>query len=167
MNKKLKTTAIVYCSSSGSSMQYAKKLSEITGRPVYSIKEAKKQLEPKTAIIFIGWVKAGFIQGLRKAGCFFSIQAVCAVCLVSKEKDLKSSNRIDPSIPLFILPGMLQKEKLRGANKLFIKLLEKFILPSLQKKETLTPNEEEMMSILLNKNYHIQEEKLFEIKNYL
>ena len=47
--------AIVYTSKNGHTAEYAEILGRQTGLPVYSLKDAEKQLEAGTSILYLGW----------------------------------------------------------------------------------------------------------------
>ena len=47
--------AIVYTSKCGHTAEYATILGRQTGLPVYSRKNAEKQLEAGTSILYLGW----------------------------------------------------------------------------------------------------------------
>ena len=46
--------AIVYTSKCGHTTEYAGILGKLTGLPVYSLKDAEKQLENGTSVIYLG-----------------------------------------------------------------------------------------------------------------
>ena len=71
--------AIVYTSNTGSTEHYAKLLGHELNVPVYSTEEAKNKLPVGTGIIYLGWIRAGKIQGYGLAGKKYKICAVCAV----------------------------------------------------------------------------------------
>ena len=78
-------TAIVYVSNTGSSKQYAEMLSEKTGFPAFDFADADK-VPADAEVVFIGWVMAGAVQGLKEARDFFTIKAVCPVGMMKSEK---------------------------------------------------------------------------------
>lgn len=73
--------AIVYTSKCGHTAEYARILAKLTGLPVYSLKDAGKQLENATPIIYLGWLIASRVQGFKKAAKKFKVFAVYAVGL--------------------------------------------------------------------------------------
>lgn len=75
------TKAVVYTSSGGHTAEYAKMFGESTGLPVYSLKEAKRELPEGTLVMYFGWIMAGRVQGYRRAAKRFRIRGICAVGL--------------------------------------------------------------------------------------
>ena len=73
----MKPTAIVYTSNTGFTARYAALLSEETGLPAYSIKEAGKKLTKGASVIYLGWLFATNVKDYDKASrkypCIFVI----------------------------------------------------------------------------------------------
>ena len=89
-------TVIVYVSNTGSSKQYAEILGEKTGYPVFDFANAS-DIPSDAEVIFIAWVMAGVVQGLKEARDLFSIKAVCPVGMMKSEKqnaDIIAKNAI-------------------------------------------------------------------------
>lgn len=70
--------AIVYESKAGHTKRYAEMLSDKINAKVMSLKEAKKELKRNDEIVFLGWVCATKIKGLKKAKRY-NIKCVGAV----------------------------------------------------------------------------------------
>ena len=120
---------IVYVTNTGSTKQYAQMLSEETGFGVYSLSEAVKKLATDEEIIFMGWVMAGTVQGLKEAREAFSdIRAVCPVGLNKGEKtvtELTEKNAV--SVPMFILQGNFHIDELKGMYKMMMGMMLKML----------------------------------------
>lgn len=58
--------AIVYCSQTGHTAQYARLLSQATGLPAYDFREAQSAVPKGAAILFLSWVMAGGAAKLRR-----------------------------------------------------------------------------------------------------
>ena len=56
---------IVYESKTGFTKRYAEMLAAKTGMKVYRVNELSK-IDKKEEIVFLGWMKVGRIQGLKK-----------------------------------------------------------------------------------------------------
>ena len=56
--------AIVYTSRTGFTKRYAELLSEATGVPAWSAKEAAKQVPAHSEIFYMGCLEAGTVKGL-------------------------------------------------------------------------------------------------------
>jgi menaquinone-dependent protoporphyrinogen IX oxidase len=121
---------IVYASKTGFTKKYAEMLSAKTGMKAYRVSEISG-LNPSEEVIFLGWMKAGKIQGLSKAKKF-SIKAVCAsgtgrTAEPNPETVIKR-NQVE-GIPFFYLRGgCLPLKELafmdRVLMKMFVKILE-------------------------------------------
>lgn len=102
--------AIVYKSKTGHTLEYAKMLSKKLNIPIYNLKKAK--IRKGDEIIYMGYIMASNISGLKKAKKKFNIKYVIAVGAYPKQEEyiqsLKSINKLD--IPLFYL---------RGRNRLY------------------------------------------------
>ena len=66
---------IVYESKTGFTKRYAEMLAAKTGMKVYRVNELSK-IDKKEEIVFLGWMKVGRIQGLKKVRKF-NVKAVC------------------------------------------------------------------------------------------
>ena len=118
--------AIVYTSKCGHTAEYAGILGKLTGLPVYSLKDAEKQLENGTSVICLGWLMASRVQGLKKAAKKFKISAVCAVGLCDTGallSEVQKANALPEGFPLFTMQGGMDKTKLHGPYKLMINII--------------------------------------------
>lgn len=140
--------AIVYTSENGSTERYSRVLSERTGLPAYALQDAIKVLPKGESILYLGWVMAGQIQGLKKAMEMYRTEAVCAVGLGMnmEEEALRKSGGMKEEMPVFPLMGDLEPEKLKGLHKLLISFMGK----SLSKKQNLTEEEKRQREIFLH-----------------
>lgn len=143
--------AIVYTSENGSTERYARALSERTGLPAYALQDACKVLPKGESIMYLGWVMAGQIQGLKKAVEMYKTEAVCAVGLgMNMEEDtLRKGGGLKKELPVFPLMGDLEPKKLRGIHKLLISFMGK----ALNKKQNLTEEEQRQREIFLHGAY--------------
>lgn len=149
--------AIVYTSNTGHTAEYAKILGEKTGLPVYQLKDAAKNLNKGTSVIYLGWLFANSVKGYKKAVQQFNITAVCAVGLCDTGTalaEVRKANSIPESIPLFTMQGGMDKSKLRGINKLMIKMLTKGIIS----KQDKTEDDKRMLYLLNNDKNYVSEE---------
>ena len=100
----MKVSAIVYTSNTGFTAQYATLLSHQTGLPLYRLEEC--QLPRDTQVLFLGWLCAGKIQGLKGAMGRFQVAGICAVGMAPQADPAKlaGDNRCG-GLPLFYLRG--------------------------------------------------------------
>ena len=140
---------IVYCSNTGSAKKYAELLSEKTGLPCVDISK-RSSVSADEEIIFIGWIMAGSLQGLKEVRETFSdIKAVCGVGMMKGEKateETKSKNGITE--PYFFLPGDFDMSKLKGMYKMMMGMMLKMVKGKI--KESGDENGEEMLKMLEN-----------------
>lgn len=158
--------AIVYTSNTGFTERYAKMLGEKTGLSVYSLKEAKRSLPENSSIIYLGWLMAGSIKGYKKASAAYDIKVLCGVGLGptgSQLDDVRKSCGLAPDFPCFTLQGGMNREKLRGINKLMIKMLVR----SLEGKTDKTPEEQGMLDLINKGGDYVSEDNLKEVIEYL
>lgn len=145
--------AVVYTSNTGSTEHYAKLLGDELRMPVYSEEEAKKYLYTGAEIIYLGWIMAGKIQGLGLAMKKYKICAVCAVGMGqtgTQRKEIREKNSIPGKIPVFTLQGNFNVEKLHGMYKVMMSIMVKTAGKALEKKADRTPEEEDMLDMMLH-----------------
>ena len=139
--------AIVYTSKNGHTAEYAQILGKQTGLPVYSLKDAEKQLEKGTQIIYLGWLMASRVQGFSKANKKFKVSAVCGVGLCDTGtllSEVRKANALPEDFPLFTMQGGIDKNKLKGLDKLLINMLTK----GLESQKMPTESDERMLYLL-------------------
>jgi len=120
-------TAIIYESNTGYTAQYAKLLSEKTGLPCVPLKEAKEYRGKD--VVFLGWLMAGTLKGIRPALRKFNVAAAGAVGMASNdaayEKQLNDKNC--KNVPLFYLQGGFDMNRLKGVYKSMMKVAIKSV----------------------------------------
>ncbi len=155
--------AVIYESNAGSTKKYAEMLAEKLNIPAFSLKEAKKSVPQGEECVFLGWVFANKVQGLKMAQKKWKLQCAAAVGMNSEGKKLmeilKEANKTD--VPLFYLRGALDLSRLKWLQK---KLLQA-IRSDLEKQKK--PGTEEMISILRDGCDFVCEESLSEILAFL
>ena len=148
--------AVIYESNAGSSRRYAEMLASKLGVPAYPFKEALKAVAKDEEAIFIGWIFANKVQGLKKAQKRWNLVCIGAVGMNPPgeiyDKILHENNPTD--IPLFYLRGALDYSKLKWLQK---KLLQT-ICTDLEKQNK--PGTQGMISVLKNGCDFVSEENL-------
>lgn len=156
---------IVYESKTGFTKKYAHMLSIKTGLKVFSVKELSKINEDEE-IIFLGWMKAGKIQGLDKVRKY-KVKAVCAsgtgrtaepnVEAVMEKNNIKG-------IPFFYLRGgCFPLRELKGWDKIMLTMFLKMLKKRKDKDEEL----EESINIIENGFDGVKEENLQGVLEWL
>ena len=64
--------AVVYTSQTGFTAWYARLLAEKAGLPAIPLERAARELGRQDGVVFLGWLCAGRISGLKKARRSFS-----------------------------------------------------------------------------------------------
>lgn len=159
----MKPTAIVYTSNTGYTRQYAQMLSEKTGLPVYSSAEAASKLPQGSGVIYLGWLMAGKVQGYAKAAKRYRTAAVCGVGMGatgSQLVDVHKANALPQSLPVFTLQGGFDMTRLRGIYKLMMTVMAKTVGKKLAGKTDRTPEEDDMLELLVHGGSRVREENL-------
>ncbi|MGM9647499.1 MAG: hypothetical protein ACI3YH_05155 [Eubacteriales bacterium] len=165
----MKPIAIVYTSNTGYTRQYAVLLGGQTGLPVYSLKDAKKELSAGSAIIYLGWLMAGQIKGYSKAAKRFEIAVACGVGMGatgSQLQDLRKANALPASLPLFTLQGGFDLQRLHGVYKLMMTIMAKTAGKGLADKKDRTPDEDAMLDLMMNGGSRVSEDNLQAVLNW-
>lgn len=162
--------AIVYKSYTGHTKQYAEMLGKKTGIAVFELENAKKELPKNSSIIYMGWLMAGSIKGYKDAVKLFSVKAVCGVGMAANSAqydDIKKANNIPDTMPLFCLQGGFEMEKLGGIYKLMMNIMKNTLGKKIAEKQDRTPDEEEMLELLINGGNRVSPENLTELNTWL
>ena len=119
----MKVSAIVYTSNTGFTAQYATLLSHQTGLPLHQLKECT--LPQGTQVLYLGWLCAGKVQGLKKAAARFRVEAVCAVGMAPEcdPAKLVGDNHCN-GLPLFYLRGGYTPARVRGKYKMMMAMMK-------------------------------------------
>lgn len=155
--------AIVYTSNTGFTAQYAGLLGEKLNLPVYSLDAAKRELDAGTEILYLGWLMAGQVKGCKQAAKRYKIAAVCGVGMGvggSQIKEVRKGNAIPENIPLFNLQGGFELNKLHGIYKFMMNTMKRTVGKKLAAKPDKTPEEQDMLDLLLRGGSRVSEENL-------
>lgn len=161
--------AIVYTSETGHTKEYAKLLSQQTGLPAYDLKTAKGALPQHCKVIYMGWLMAGQIKGYKDAARCFTVKAACGVGMArtgSQDEDIRKNNNVPEGTPVFSLQGGFELEKLHGVYKLMMKVMKSTAGKGLANKQDRTPEEDDMLDLLVNGGNRVSEENLADITEW-
>lgn len=159
----MKPNTIVYTSNTGYTREYAILLGKKTGLPVYSLAEARKKLAPGEPVIYLGWLMAGKVQGYAEAAKRFQVEAVCGVGMGatgSQIQELRKSNALPEAMPVFTMQGGFDMNRLRGVYKLMMTVMVKTAGKGLANKKDRTPDEDDMLDLMLHGGSRVCEENL-------
>lgn len=127
--------AIVYLTNTGSTGRYSEMLSEATGLPAFSLKEAGERLKINDEVFYLGWVIQGRIKGYNRAALRFSIVGACAVGMNPQEEDtakkIKEKTGItNPRIKVFYARGAFDMDRLNTVHRMFMGIVLKTLKDS-------------------------------------
>ena len=125
----MNASVLVYTSATGFTARYAQLLSRKTGLPCLALERAK-ELPAGTEVVYLGWLCAGGIKGLKKARNRLQVKAVCAVGMAPASPEvvnkLAGQNHLE-GLPFFYLRGGYAPEKLPGPYKLMMAPMTKAV----------------------------------------
>ena len=161
--------AIVYVSQTGYSKRYAEILAQQSGLPCYALGQAKGTLPRQAAILFIGWLCAGGLKGLKQAARRFQVQAVCAVGIAPPEEKMEAGlrERLGNGRPFFYLRGGYAPERLHGVYKIMMDMMIKTLTKGMKKQGTPKPEEQQMLEVFLHGGDYVRPENLAPVLNWL
>lgn len=119
----MKVSAIVYTSNTGFTAQYATLLAHQTELPLHRLEEC--DLPRDTQVLFLGWLCAGKIQGLKGAMGRFQVVGICAVGMGPEVDSAKLArdNRCE-GLPLFYLRGGYAPARIKGRYKMMMAMMK-------------------------------------------
>lgn len=161
--------AIIYTSNTGSTARYAKMLSQELHLTVYSLEEAKKKVPAGAEIIYLGWIMASGIKGYVDVIKRYHVHAVCAVGMGqtgTQIQQVRDKNKIPKNIPLFTLQGNFDVKKLKGVYKMMMSIMVKTAGKALADKKDRTPEEDDMLDMMMNGGERVKVQNLKEIINW-
>ena len=161
--------AIIYTTNTGSAEQYAKMLAEQTGLPVFSMEEAKSEVEAGSEIIYLGWIMAAQVKGYKTAAKKYKIRAVCAVGMEktgTRTEEIRKKTFVPAEVPLFTLQGNFNVKKLHGFYRLMMSMMIKMVTKQLVAKTDRTQRENEMLEIMLQGGENVRKENLAEVLDW-
>lgn len=145
--------AIIYTSNTGSTARYAELLAKEMNLPALTLKQAKNQISASAEVIYLGWIMASVIKGYKAAAKKYKICAVCAVGMAksnTQTNEIRSRNSVPSDIPLFTLQGSFNIKNLHGIYKAMMSIMVKAVGEKLSQKTDRTPEENDMLDIMLN-----------------
>lgn len=156
---------IVYASKTGFTKRYADILAARTGLKTFSVKELSN-ISQEEEIVFLGWMKAGQIQGLNKVRKY-NVSAVCGSGTGrTAEPDTETvvtRNKIE-GIPFFYLRGgCFPLKNLKGMDRIMLSLFVRI----LKKRKNKDERQEEAISIIENGFDGVKEENLLPVIKWL
>lgn len=161
-------TAIVYQSNTGFTERYAEMLSEKTGLPAYSLREAGKELQKGEPVIFMGWIRTGRVQGFKRAARSFDVRAVCAVGMgIPNEDSLAETRKRCKMETVFCLHGGLNMHLLTGLNRRMMEGFARSAVSMLAGTAAENENSANMLKMVTEGGDCVSEENLLPVIEWL
>ena len=155
--------AIIYTTNAGSTVRYAELLACATGLPVYSLTEAKNAVSTGAEVIYLGWIMAGSVKGYAAAARRYRVRAVCAVGMGqtgTQTDSVRKKTAVPVGIPVFTLQGNFDVKKLHGVYRPMMELMVKTAGKALVEKTDRTPEENDMLDMMLHGGERVKAENL-------
>ena len=155
--------AIIYTTNTGSTARYAELLAQKTGLPVYSLTEARNAVSTGAEVIYLGWIMAGSVKGYAAAARRYRVRAVCAVGMGqtgTQADSVRKKTAVPADIPVFTLQGNFDVKKLRGIYRPMMELMVKTAGKALAEKTDRTPEEDDMLDMMLHGGERVKAENL-------
>ena len=155
--------AIIYTTNTGSTARYAGLLAQKTGLPVYSLAEARNAVSTGAEVIYLGWIMAGSIKGYAAAARRYRVRAVCAVGMGqtgTQTDSVRKKTGVPAGIPVFTLQGNFDVKKLHGIYRPMMELMVKTAGKALVEKSDRTPEEDDMLDMMLHGGERVKAENL-------
>ena len=155
--------AIIYTTNTGSAERYARQLAQKTGLPAYSLAEAKKRVFAGAEVIYLGWIMAGSVKGYAEAAKRYRVRAICAVGMGqtgTQTDSVRKKSAVPAGIPLFTLQGNFDVKRLHGIYRPMMEIMVKTAGKSLAEKEDRTPEEDDMLDMMLHGGERVKAENL-------
>ena len=155
--------AIIYTTNTGSTARYAELLAQKTGLPVYSLTEAKRGVSTGAEVIYLGWIMAGSVKGYAEAAKRYRMRAVCGVGMGqtgTQADSVRKKSAVPANIPLFTLQGNFDVKKLHGVYRPMMEIMVKTAGKALAEKTGRTPEEDDMLDMMLHGGERVKEENL-------
>lgn len=161
---------IVYTSETGHTQRYATMLGELCRKPVMTLEEAKEKLEKGSKIVYLGWVMAGRVVGLKQARKKFQILAVAGVGIRPDVDNMTKTICNMTGVPSdggFYLPGGYNPETLEPTKKKALTMVLGVLSKKIRKKETLNPSEKRLLQVFEHGGSFVEKQYITQLKNYV
>ena len=155
--------AIIYTTNTGSAERYAELLARATGLPAYSLAEARNAVSTGAEVIYLGWIMAGAVKSYAEAAKRYRVRAVCAVGMGqtgTQTDSVRTKTAVPADIPLFTLQGNFDVKKLHGIYRPMMELMVKTAGKALVEKTDRTPEENDMLDMMLHGGERVKAENL-------
>ena len=126
---------IIYASNTGNTEKYAKILQEDLNIPAYPIDNIP-DVHKGGEVIYLGWIMGGTIVGYKKVSKLCDVKCVIGVGMSPESPEMAENFRkkigAGPETAVFYVQGGYDMKKLKGINKLIMKVVEPKLLKRLE-----------------------------------
>ena len=161
---------IVYKSNTGFTKEYAEMLAKAEKMKIYALDEAAGKVEKDAAVLYMGPLMAGRIEGLETAMKSFDLKAVCGVgmspALPQVMETICKANRL-PQAPLFYLQGGWAPKKVGWLKRRMVYMVTRDTRKKLENKLRRTPEEQANLDMLTKGGSFVAYRNLEEIRAWL
>ena len=155
--------AIIYTTNTGSTGRYARLLAGQTGLPAYPLAGAGEAVPAGAEVIYLGWIMAGTVKGYAGAAKRYRVRAVCAVGMGrtgTQTDEVRRKTGVPADVPVFTLQGNFDVGKLHGIYRPMMELMVRTAGKGLAGKEDRTPEEDDMLDMMLHGGERVKGENL-------
>ncbi|MCI6820723.1 MAG: hypothetical protein MR884_04555 [Clostridiales bacterium] len=173
----MKIKSIVYKSSTGHTGRYARLLSEITGIPAYTSREAMINLKRGDDILFMGWIRIKDLMGYNLFLNLYNVKAIAAVGAVAPEFEdmiltkIRMKYRLSDRIKTFYLQGGYTPKMSRGMDQKLSGALIDDLGKKIRKKQKkgidTLEYEKNLLNVLVNGGDFVSEKNLKDIVDWI
>lgn len=156
---------IVYESKTGFTKRYADMLAAKTGLKVFAANECAK-IRKEDEVVFLGWMKAGKIQGLSKLRNY-NVKAVCGSgtgrTAEPNTETVIARNNIEGTPFFYLRGGCLPLKEIKGMDKIMLSMFLRMLKGRKDKDERI----EEAINTIENGFDGVKEENLGPVFEWL
>lgn len=161
---------IVYTSETGYTANYAKHLAKHCNLPLLPLAEAQEKLEAKSPIIYLGWIMAGKVVGLKEARKKFTIKAVCGVGIRPDVDNMTKTIRRMRGVPKeggFYCQGGYAPDKLSPNKRKSLTMVLGILGKKIRSKNSITSEEKKLLQVFDKGGSFVDKNQLVHLINYI
>lgn len=161
----MKVSAILYTSNTGYTRTYARMLGEETGLPVYDLE--RDGPVPGSPVLYLGWLRAGSVVGLKKAARRYRVKAYCGVGMAAPGPVEQKLAQKLPGMPSFYLRGGYDGRRLKGIHRLMMSAMEKSVARAVRTGKDVPPDGAEMLRAVADGANWVSRDQLLPVLAWL
>ena len=111
----------------------------------------------------MGWIMAGSVKGYAAAAKRYKVRAVCGIGMGqtgTQTDSVREKTAVPANIPVFTLQGDFNVKKLHGVYRPMMEIMVKTVGKSLAAKENRTPEEDDMLDMMLHGSERVKFDNL-------